>query len=161
MSETPSRKQKALQNTVGVGKYVIVIGTAVTAAFGWLEAREAAKTAIQDTAAADAKVDKTYTVLAEAIKRMAEDSAEQRKIIGDLRETVGELKGALKATRHRAGRPTSAAPALSDLLGAGGGGEAEPEAADAPEEQTMVQLPETIQVEQRTVDQYIERKAKK
>jgi len=190
MSERPttSRRQRIVKGSLDTAKVVGALGTAVVAAFGWLEARETAKVATNDNAVTEAKVDKAYTTLAEAVKRLAEDNAEQRQVIGDLREAVGELRGALEATRNiRASRAIEDSPALKALTDLEAEPEPEPEPEPAPamdvgaaggsrgkrkakrpkrspaslfSGQTDVQmvLPESIQVEQKTVDEYVQRK---
>ena len=188
---TSTRTQRNMKRAWDTTKVIGALATAAVAAFGWLEAREASKTATNDTAAAELKVDKAYSTLAEAVRQLAEDNRDQRRVIGDLREAVAELRGALEATRNtRANRVLRDSEALKALtapepepepepepappaprVGSAGGGVARAPASVPSEKKAkrafkgeaemLLDLPEQIQVEQQAVEQYIQQKKAK
>jgi len=181
--------KKGVKRAWDITKVIGAIATAAVAGFGWLEARETSRSTTNDTAATELKVDKAYTTLAEAVKELAQDNREQRKVVSDLRVAVAELKGALMATNTRATRILEESDALKEIepppepepeddpglpespdvasMGrvGGGGGASSGVSLFKPvrkaKSKSALDLPEQIQVEQQAVEQYIEQKKAK
>ena len=117
----------------------------------------------QIAALQEAKLEKVYMLLTNAIEGISVQQMENARLIGDLREAVGELRGAFgHLNNRRVRRALEDAPALRavetapDVVGMGGvgfgmRGTRRAAAPSAPKINASIQLPLGIEVEPETV----------